>query len=534
LKSAFTFSLAVALFVASAEAAETRVSVSFTPGVRKEPLSGRLLVAFAREGQRSPMDQTGSTGAPLFGIDVFDLAPGAKVTLDHAAFGHPIESLAALPKGKYQVQAFFNVYTRCERGDGHSILVHWDQGEGQNWRRSPGNLLSDPITVELDPAQGFHVEVECDDAIPAIAPIPDTDRVKRISVKSDRLSAFWGRDVFLGATVLLPKGFESDPNAKYPVLYEQGHFSRGAPGGYGRNQRFTDWWDAENTPRFLLVTFQHATPYYDDSYAVNSVNNGPYGDALVMDLIPEVEKRFRAIGAPWARTVTGGSTGGWECLALQIYYPDQFNGCWSLCPDSLDFRAHQIVNIYSDANAYFVDKGFTRVERPCRRNEDGSIDEMMKDENRYELVIGDKSRSGGQWDGWESVFSPVDDDGYPQRIWDKYSGAIDKDVATFWLENYDLRHIVEKNWAQLAPKLKGKLHVYVGEDDDYYLENGVRYFEAFVTKADPSADATFDYGSRKGHCYGPSLTELIPAMADWIASTAPAGADVTSWRPVVR
>lgn len=518
--------------LAATEPPRCEVKVSFAKAGRSEPLSGRLLVAFARKAEPEPLRQTGSTGVPLFGIDVVDLAPDTFVALDSTAFGHPIVSLAGLPAGKYQVQACFHLYSRFTRADGKTVLLPPDRGEGQNWLRAPGNLISLPTAVEIDPAKGFSIEIVCERARPKIDFPADTDFVKSLRIRSVLLSKFWGQDVEIGANVLLPRDYAEHPERRYPVLYSQGHYSLGPPGGFGRGRDFDRFWLADDTPRFLLVTFQHPTPFYDDSYAVNSANNGPYGDALVSELIPEVERRFHAIGQPWARTLTGGSTGGWECLALQIFYPELFNGCWSLCPDSLDFRSHQIVDIYSDSNAYFAEHEFTTVERPCRRRVDGSIEEMMKDENRFELAVGDRSRSGGQWDGWEAAFSPIGDDGYPRRLWDKFTGAIDPTVAAYWREHYDLRHILESRWSELGPKLVGKLHVYVGEDDDYYLENGVKHFERFLRSTTaPAYGGSVTYGSEQGHCFGPSLNTLLPEMARWIASTAPSGADVESWHP---
>ena len=99
----------------------------------------------------------------------------------------------------------------------------------------------------------------------------------------------------------------------------------------------------------------------------------------------------------WARMLSGGSTGGWIAAAHQVFYPDFYGGSFALCPDSVDFEYHQIVDIYKDANAYYIDKGWTKVERPSERRPDGNIEGMMKDENWFELVVGDKSRSGGQW-----------------------------------------------------------------------------------------------------------------------------------------
>jgi enterochelin esterase-like enzyme len=525
--------LAILLFHLAAvsptyRAESLRVEVRFAKAARDVALTGRAYVAFARKERPSPVEQTGSTGVPLFGVDVSELAPGQPAVIDATAFGHPIESLADLPSGEYFAEGFFNVYTKYARADGKTIWAHGDRWEGQNWKRSPGNLFSKPLKVTIDPKKGGVIAIECTEVLPPIEIPKDTAEVKHVLLESALLSKFWGRKVELAATVLLPKGFEAHPDARYPVVYEQDHFSLRAPGGRGGG--FERYWNADDSPRFLLVTFQHPTPFYDDSYAVNSDNNGPYGDAIVNELIPEIEKRFRAIGASWSRMLTGGSTGGWESLALQIFHPDFFNGCWALCPDSLDFRAHQIVNVYKDDNAYFVEKEFTRVERPDTRQVDGNITEMMKDENRYELVVGEKSRSGGQWDGWEAVFSPCGEDGYPMRIWDKKTGKIDHAVAEKWKERYDLRAHAEKNWKTIGPSLRGKLHVYVGEDDTYYLENGVKFMETFLKKTDPPYEGTVQYGPNAPHGYGPELTVVLRAMAERIEKSAPAGADPKSWR----
>ena len=282
-----------------------------------------------------------------------------------------------------------------------------------------------------------------------------------------------------------PKDYDKHPDVRYPVNYIQDHFSLAAPGGFGRGGDFDRLWMAADTPRFLYVTLQHPSPYYDDSYGVNSENNGPYGDAIIKELIPAVEEKFRVIREPWARMLSGGSTGGWIAAAHQVFYPDFYGGSFALCPDSVDFEYHQIVNIYKDANAYYIDKGWTRVERPSERRPDGNIEGMMKDENWFELVVGDKSRSGGQWDIWEATYSPVGSDGYPKRLWNKTTGVIDKSVAEQW-KKYDLLNILRTNWSTLGPKVADKLHLYVGDMDSYYLNDAVEQLNEFLTRGEQS------------------------------------------------
>ena len=527
----------VALFARFA-GAQPQFEIAFTKAAHPEPITGRVYVAISRSNDRTPIQQTGETGVPLFGVNVESLAAGASTTIDERTFGHPVQSLRDLPRGEYWVQPFVNVYTKFARADGHTVWLHMDQWEGQRWQRSPGNLYGDPVKISYDPASRRAIRLVADKVIPPVQVPPDDEFVKRIKIRSEILSKWWGQPIFIGATVLLPRDYDKHPGVKYPVVYSHGHFSLGAPGGFGGGGRggrggssFTDYWRADGTPRMILVTLQHPSPYYDDSYGVNSANNGPYGDALVQELIPAVESRFRVIREPWARLLTGGSTGGWISLAHQVFYPDFYGGVWSLCPDGVDFRYHQIVNVYSDSNAYWFDRGWTRVERPTQRRPDGNIVAMMKDENWYELAVGDHSRSGGQWDIWEATYSPVGADGYPRPIWNKRTGVIDKQVAQYWKEHYDLRAILERDWAKLGPKVANKINVYVGDADSYFLNMGVHLLDEFLRSAsNPKWTGEIVFQPMAPHCWGPSLPELMAKMTAHMERTAPSGADTKGWR----
>jgi len=508
-----------------------RFEISVAASARSEPVTGRVYVAISRDNQRPPIQQVGPTGVPLFGKHVDALAPGQATILDASVLGHPVQSLRDLPPGEYWVQPFVNVYTKFARADGHTVWLHMDQWEGQQWNRSPGNLYGDPVKVRLDGTTTAPVRLVCDKVIPPVQPPADSEYVKHIKFESAILTKWWGHPIYLGATVLLPKDYDKHPEAHYPVNYVQGHFSTRAPGGFGTGRDFDKFWLADHTPRFLYVTLQHPSPYYDDSYGVNSANNGPYGDAIMQELIPAVEKQFRAIREPWARVLTGGSTGGWIAVAHQIFYPDFYGGTFASCPDAIDFRAHQIVNVYDDANAYWIEKGWTRVERPNRRRPDGNVEEMMKDENWYELVVGDRSRSGGQWDIWEATYGPVAADGYPKPIWDKRSGQIDKDVAAYWRTRYDLRYILETNWATLGPKLAGKLHIYTGDMDSFYLNNAAHMMASFLEKtSNPPYGGEVVFQPLAPHCWGPRGADLHEKLVAQVEKMAPKGADLKSWR----
>ena len=523
-----SLALAAALVPAVAIAQGPRFEVAFSKEAHASAITGRAYVAISRtsDARRTPIQQTGENGVPLFGVNISALGTGQSAVIDATTFGHPIQSLKDIPAGEYWVQPFVNIYTKFARADGHTVWLHMDQWEGQDWKTSPGNIYGDPVKIAFDPKSSTPIRLVADKVIPPVQVPAETESVKRIKIQSRILTKWWGHPIFLGAVVQLPKDYDRHPEAKYPIVYSEGHFSLRAP-GVGA----TPYWNEDGTPRMIIVTLQHPSPYYDDSYGVNSANNGPFGDAIMQELIPEVENRFRVIGEPWARLITGGSTGGWIALAKQVMFPEFYGGAWSLCPDAVDFRYHQIVNIYSDTNAYWFDKGWMKVDRPTRRQPDGNIVAMMKDENWYELTVGDHSRGGGQWDIWEATYGPVGADGYPQPIWDKRTGVIDAKVAAYWKQHYDLRHILQTNWSTLGPNVAHKLNMYVGAADSYYLENGVRLLHEYLkTTSAPkwSGEAVFE--PMAPHCWGPAMPQLMAKMVAHMERHAPAGADLRSWR----
>ena len=521
---------ALAFVAASPLAAQpgSRFEISFSAAAHPAPITGRAYVAISRTStpDRGPIAQAGENGTPIYAVDIDNLAAGKSARIDSATFGHPVQSLRDIPAGEYWVQPFVNVYTKFARADGKTIWAHMDQWEGQNWRRSPGNIYGDPIRVTFDPTSSRAIKLVANKVIPPVVVPAETETVKRIKIQSTILSKWWGHPIYMGAVVLLPKDYDKHPAARYPVVYSHGHFSLRAP-GVGSSP----YWNADGTPRMIIVTLQHPSPFYDDSYGVNSANNGPYGDAIMQELIPAVESKFRVIGQPWARLLTGGSTGGWISLAHQVFYPDFYGGVWSLCPDAVDFRYHQIVNVYADTNAYWLERDWLKIDRPTQRRPDGNITAMMKDENWFELVSGTRSRSGGQWDIWEATYGPVSADGYPTPIWNKRMGVIDKQVAQYWKENYDLRYLMETKWATLGPQLADKLNIYVGDADSYYLNMGVRLMDEFLKKTTaPKWSGEIVFQPMAPHCWGPPMPELMTRMVQQMERKAPAGADLTSWR----
>lgn len=531
---AFTLTaLSVSAHGQDSPAAGARFTVSFAAGASSEPITGRVFVALSRDSTSEPRLQVSRYGVQFFGVDVEDLRPEQPVTIDATTLGYPIASLAGVPNSAYYVQAVLNKYTRFPRADGHVVWMHMDQWEGQNWRKSPGNLYSEVHQILFDARQDTVFRLRTTKTIPPVEPPADTRWVKHIKLRSKLLSDFWGHPIDIGAIVLLPRDYDQRPDTRYPTVYEHGHFSLNPPLRFDRDSTFTRLWRGENFPRFIAVTLQHPTPYFDDSYAVNSANNGPYGDAIHQELIPEIERRFRTIPASWARVLTGGSTGGWIAFALQVFHPDFYGGAWAFAPDPLDFRNVEGIDIYADSNAFYKEyEWYTVPIINTRNHRDGSVFLTSEQRNRMELVNGTKGRSGEQLDIWSAVFGPVGDDGYFKPLFDKRSGAIDPEVAAYWKEHYDLRHYLQQNWARIGPSLVGKLHVICGHMDNFYLNVGVYHMEAFLERTrDPYYAGTFTYGARGGHAWRPYNTaHLLRLMTDHITRNAPPGSDTQAWK----
>ena len=494
--------LAVAvLFTATVFTQSTSLKFEITEakGVAAEPQNGRLFIFINKKNDREPRLVDGEVSydaPPMLARDVRNFGAGSIAVIDNSSISYPIADLAHLPAGEYDVQALL------------------DTNIDLSSLNAPGNLYSSVQKVTLDPASGGTVKLILDKAVPPEALPADTDYVKFLKIQSPLLSKFYGRPIYVLATVLLPRTYLTDNAAKFPLIVNIGGYGS----KYTRASRYADQnspafksWSADGVPQMIELFVDGDGPF-GDSYQVDSANSGPYGASLTQELIPEVEKRFRALGRPDARFLTGGSTGGWVSMALQIFYPDYFNGTWSGFPDSLDFRAYQLVNIYKDNNAYVNANGF---ERPSAREVNGDTEFTMRLECQKENVLGSGdsyTMSGGQWGSWNAVFGVKDQAGRPAPLWDPKTGKIDHDVAKQF-EKFDLRLVAERNWPTLAPKLRGKIHIWVGENDDYFLNNGVHYFDDFIGKAEPKYEGWIIYDSRGRHGWTPKpFTETMKEM----------------------
>jgi hypothetical protein len=551
--------LACVLAPALVAGSPLRFAVSLPDAVGDDtgPVTGRLIVMVLRSGEVEPRlalsaaspASTAAEGPALFGVDVEQLRPGTPAMVGARADSHPIE-LSELPADDYHVQALLIRYSRFDRADGHTIWAPYTD----RWTFAtnlPGNLYSAPRKVRVDPAAADTIELTLTQTIGELAEPADTEWVKHVRIKSEILSRFWGAPMYIRAHVLLPKDFDRHPQARYPSVYVFGH--RPVPFGFNtdpasheralRSARdgnvetgyeFHQRWSGEGFPRMVAIVLEHPSPYFVESYAVNSANNGPYGDAITREVIPYLERRFRLIAGPYARIVEGASTGGWEALALQLHYPDFFGGAWVFNPDPIDFTRYQLVDIYTDENMFSIPTSpWRRIERPFKRTREGQPVSQTRDLARFEALLGSRGRSGYQLDIWQATHGPVGEDGYPVLLFDKKTGAINRDVARYMRKHgYDLSAHTRENWPALAPRLRGKLNFFAGEMDDFYLNLAVYNYQAMLEEvAGPDYPARFEYGRpKKGHnWHHTDWAGVVREMADHIRRNAPVDADSRQW-----
>lgn len=433
-----------------------KFSVSFTPAASDENFSGKVLLFLSKES-KSPKDQmVGVERFPCFAITVNNIQPGSKILFDDNAVSYPVK-LSDIERGEYNAQ------------------VVWDKNEGgRSIAESPGNMYNDAITVQLTKHTGAVFNIACNNVIKEKS-FAETQFVKELKVPSALLSASYKRPTTINAAILLPKEYYEEPDRKFPVLY----WISGYGGDYHN-------YSGKNDPSMPVDTTPCIRVFLDGNCSLghcvyaNSDNNGPWGDALTQELIPQVEKTYRT---DKARLLTGHSSGGWTVLWLQTHYPKVFDACWSSSPDPVDFRNFQQVNLYEDKNIFYAKDSSLRAAGTIA----GRFPWItMKNMLQMEHVI----YRGEQMHSFDAVFSIKNNDGSPRRLCNELTGEIDPVTVEHW-KNYDISLYVRKNWQQLEPDLKEKIRVSVGEQDNFLLNYAVHLFDNEMKKI--NADFVFAY-----------------------------------------
>lgn len=446
---------------------------------------GRLIVFLSTRDSGDPMRaQNWFNPSPMFARDVQDFAPGKSEVVDATATCFP-RNLKDLEPGQYRIQAVFD-----------QDFYYPDPADG------PGNLYSQPQTLELDPARSGTVRLTLDQVIPEREWI-DTEWVKFVQRPSKLLSDFHQREVIDRVAVILPASYYKQPERRYPVLYEISGF-----GGSLRQMTARYLKEPPQAPEgeaeFIYVMLSGECKWGHHVYA-NSATNGPRGDALVKEMIPHIDQTFRTVADPRARFVSGHSSGGWSSLWLQVAYPEDFGGVWSTSPDPVDFRDWQGTDLYHDPplSVFFDEQG---NRRPLARR--GTTPVLWYNDF---CKMDDALGRGGQLRSFEAVFSPLADNGEPALCWDRSTGRVNPQIVEQW-KKYDISLILEQNWPQLQDQLAGKLHVAMGDLDTFYLEGATKRLGERLKALGSDAEVQIFAGKDHGTIITPQLRSQIKSQ----------------------
>jgi S-formylglutathione hydrolase FrmB len=455
---------------------EEDVRASFSP-------DGRLLVFFSQSPYGEPRTRIWPVpGTTIFARNVSGFGAGETLVIrdPEGWAGTGNWTFTDVPEGEYYLQ------------------ILWDQDTEESGVNAPGNLCTRKEKIVMN--ESLEVDLSLEQIIPA-SKVRENELVRTVDLESDTLSAWWGKPVHIKASILFPAKYQENSGRSWPIRYN----IAGYGGRYTRvnqlsaDRDFMSWWLSDDAPGIINVFLDGEGPY-GDCYQMDSDNSGLWGYALIHELIPFIENTYRGTNDPKTRFTDGCSTGGWVSLALQLFYPETFNGAFSYSPDPVDFENYQLINIYRDENAYINEFGYLR---PVMRTVDGEPVISLMDFIRVENVLGSSGtylNSGGQICSHTALYSPKGKNGLPEPLIDPETGDINGEVAEYW-KKYDLKFYAREHWEELGPKIQGKIYIWMGDMDNFYLNTATRGFDKFLkTTENPKSDAVVIFSPMEGHC----------------------------------
>ncbi len=488
------FFIAIVLFTLSTIASSQSLSLKLTfdeSQFEQIPKEGRLFLFVTKDARVEPKSQTWPN--PYVSTHIFaknlNLAPinGSTLKMDTTWLSSSDLSIEDILNSEYYFQAVWD----------HDTLESRMDAPGNIYSKKQKAILLDGDVLELALNQRNEERK-----------LVEHELLRYVEFVSDTLSIWWDKQILLKASILLPNNYNyKKPDAiRYNVAGYGGRYDRA--NNLVKSKGFMDWWMSDDAPQVINVFLDGEGPF-GDSYQMDSENSGPYGYALINELIPYIENKYRNSHDMAYRFVDGCSTGGWVSLGLQLYYPDTFNGVFSYSPDPVEFENYQLINIYKDENAFINEFG---LYHPVMRDVSGEPMIKLKDFIMRENILGVSDSyitSGGQFSAHTALYSPIGDDGLPKPLFDPKSGEIDHSVADHW-KKYDFKLYAQENWKNLGPKLAGKIYVWMGDMDHFYLNHATRKLsEFFESASNPSSDARFEFEAMKGHCSNFSHTTVL-------------------------
>jgi len=463
---------------------------------------GRLFIFISTDPNKEPRTLTWPNNITgnhyFFGKNFSDWKANESLTIkdsdDWTTWGRIQEcTFHNIPEGTYYIQFL------------------WDQDFEAFGLNVEGNICSKSQKVMISDSQELTFELS---EIIEPLKIVEHKHLKIVKHKSDTLSKWWGRPIYERAAVLLPSGYFKNPGKEYPIRYNVGggFGSLGLVNRWVNDTAFFNWWLSGEAPQIINV-------YLDGEingniYHVDSDNLGPFGYSLINEFIPHIENLYRGTDSPDTRFTDGCSTGGWGSLALQLFYPETFNGVFSYSPDWVDFRLFFTVNIYRDENLFYNKYGYENIAMKTLR---GDAVVSMKDWIGFENVLG---YSGTYVDAphfigaLTSMFSEKGDDGKPIPLFDHETGIIDKEVAASW-NRYNLRYYTMNNWETLGPKVQGKIYIWMGTNEYVFSDGALKLYRNNLHRLEkPKFDAIIEFTPNAGHCWQWNNRRVLEQIAE--------------------
>ena len=493
MRTKFTQPLFACAIAATIIAASARAQAPAAPHVffrvklaasAPSPLSGRLLV-FLKQGtgdKEVNIQEFHPGETSVAAQEVHDLAPGASVEIDADTIAYP-QPFSALPSADYEVQAVLDTehtYNYSGRTPGDWIspvltLTKWSPASAEPTLTLDGHAEENPMRAAM---------------VAKARPLVKPGVIEEQELVSPLLTRFSGNPTSIKAWVVLPAGYEKNATQHYPTVYYTHGFGGGLDGDLAQGAMIRGRMEAGTMPPMIWVMLDESCPQGTHEFA-DSVNNGPWGTALTTEFIPMLEHKYRMDAKPTGRFLNGHSSGGWATLQLQINYPQVFGGTWSTSPDPSDFHNFTGPDLYTQhANVYHRPDG---TPYPIMRI-DGKVVATLEQFTKIETVLGPY---GGQITSFDWVFSPRSKSGAPMPMFDRVTGNVNPTVVTYWHDHYDLAHLVEEKWPTQSALLKGRIHLFVGTADTFYLDSSAHLFDARLAKL--GADAHFTYIPGRTH-----------------------------------
>lgn len=471
----------VMLLAVRCVAAEVSIPVRFEAAVHSEPFTGRVYLFTSAQAAEPRLGPNWFAPEQFFAADVTDWQPGTEFI-----FG---------PENAAKILGYPKSFSEWQPANGKIQAVIRFNPRERELGRGPGNGFSAPVELT---AQGVTDSLVVNQIVPP-AVFEESRWVRLVTQRSVLLSEFHQRPVTMRAAAILPASYYDQPRRRYPVIYTVPGFS----GTHHRAQSIKEpiAEAAESGVEFIRIILDPSSPLGHHVFA-DSANNGPWGRALVGELIPAIDQRFRTLPESTARFLTGHSSGGWSSLWLQITYPETFGGTWSTAPDPVDFRDFQQINIYRPGENMY--RRLDGSRRPIARKSATEVALWFDDFDRMEETLG----AGGQLHSFEAVFSPRAADGKPRQLWNRQTGELEPEVAQAW-ENYDIRMLLERNWPALGPRLEGKIHIYMGDADTFYLEGATLLLKESLVRLGSDAVVVIEPGKDHGSLLTPELRQQI-------------------------